>query len=654
MILNRLHTDIRKLALYVSALVALLLGLEKLKEPVKILFNSDDRRLIWLVAAVPLIALVVFDILRIGIDWWLDQELRLKPGKSTTNAAGIFRITPYEDTAADRGSYERADNLQFAVLNWIQSAEFTIGYVTGRSGSGKSSLLNAFVLPQLRAQHPAVHAIVIRSFRDPVDELRLALQRIPDIAPQEIAGLRSSRKLLAAVCAYLKSRGERLVLIFDQFEEFLIIQNRNDARIKELQAIVDFIKESEFKNLLVLLVLRTEYAGQLEAFHLPALRQNQNWRDVSPFTEAAGREFLTKNGCLDIGETLMDALMRQAAEVEEMKGLIRPITLNMMGMILARTAEAEPRRKKNDADANRATLKVMRTRKRLNRLFLDYIQECVSLREIRVHVRPILKQMITTAGTKKPIDLEELTKLTGFHRDAVLGCLITLSGQGIVRRLDELENTWEVSHDFVARLLVHILGNWRSGVLAIFFKWVGPLALAVWIFSLLILFPEIQAWRTEVAIKDAYSTFKELNETIQQHPELSHLYANPVNYEKTRELVAQQIVALDAPGKAKFLISEKNFSQRIFDFFEKTLYQWEEAKLSHNPKAEQFLKEVLDYLTGRLLRNPRLLFYWYSEGGNLHVDYEDNTNHYYETHVLHDVAAPLTYKPDAIGPFQQR
>src|SRR5208337_5661740 len=63
---------------------------------------------------------------------------------------GYFRIGPYLDTADDRAKFDRADKAHEKVLDWLSRADAMPVYLTGDSGSGKSSVLNAFVLPALR------------------------------------------------------------------------------------------------------------------------------------------------------------------------------------------------------------------------------------------------------------------------------------------------------------------------------------------------------------------------------------------------------------------------------------------------------------------------------------------------------------------------
>ena len=106
------------------------------------------------------------------------------------------------------------------------------------------------------------------------------------------------------------------------------------------------MNNQRIENLTVLVVVRSDYVGMLHGLcrkeGLPPMRQTDNWKEISPFSEQDARNFLNDSG-LSIGRTLMDDLFRQIAEIEGTEGLVRPISLNMIGVILARTAMSEQR-----------------------------------------------------------------------------------------------------------------------------------------------------------------------------------------------------------------------------------------------------------------------------------------------------------------------
>ena len=72
----------------------------------------------------------------------LDKRLVVGETEST-----YFRIGPYE--TEDQARFRRADNAHEDVLKWFRDSKKGILFLTGNSGTGKSSLLNAHVLPRL-------------------------------------------------------------------------------------------------------------------------------------------------------------------------------------------------------------------------------------------------------------------------------------------------------------------------------------------------------------------------------------------------------------------------------------------------------------------------------------------------------------------------
>src|SRR6202035_1086348 len=139
------------------------------------------------------------------------QILAVKPGAEQT---GCFRIGPYQNTPEDRAKFRRAEN---KALEWIKDSDRVPLYLCGDSGSGKSSLLNAFVLPTLRKQGWTV--VEARAWQDPECALRDAL--LSD-ASLKLPGRRrrnaESPSLRQMAEDAAKAAPVRLLIVLDQFE----------------------------------------------------------------------------------------------------------------------------------------------------------------------------------------------------------------------------------------------------------------------------------------------------------------------------------------------------------------------------------------------------------------------------------------------------
>lgn len=152
-------------------------------------------------------------------------------------------------------------------------------------------------------------------------------------------------------------------------------------------------------------------------------------------------------------------------------------------------------------------------------------------------------------------------------------------------------------------------------------------------------------------LEKQYNAFNELGMMRIEHHTLNHLFEVPENYAKTLLLV---IDALNNPSKEKIAettLKERALAMYTFQVFEHTHYQYLHSKKLEDNDRLEFLKEVLEYFTGRLLNNPRLLYFWSKKGGNLCVYFEQTTIDYYENNLLTKKDEILT-SMDRNGPFK--
>src|SRR5208282_4018412 len=93
--------------------------------------------------------------------------------------------------------------------------------------------------------------------------------------------------------------------------------------------------------------------------------------------------------------------------------------------------------------------------------------------------------------------------------------------------------------------------------------------------------------------------------------EVAHLVALPNKYDEVSLLVSRTFVGSSEKDLAVAMLKERFIANYIFTLFEEALYQKDRAanELVNSAKSK-FNQEVLDYFTGRVLRNPRLLWYW--------------------------------------------
>ena len=339
-----------------------------------------------------------------------------------------FRIGPY--SVRERQQYKRADGEHERIRDWLLEKGSFPRYLSSDSGAGKTSLLDAFVRPELEDRGWRV--VVVRALADPEDAIRKALD--PKASPEE-----PTTKIITTALKR-RPKGQSLpglLIVIDQFEEFLILRAEGEGaagaadRFKNLLAT---LAKEDIDDLRFLIVFRKEYQADIERNDLPRLRQGENWREVDNFPQRDAVAFLMQSGLgLDEGTAL--SLVQGACTLDGLRGKVRPITLNMLGHVLAE-GHAVPGRKID-----------------VGRLLHDHVSRALHRSGVRVAAPALVRGLLTTVGTKRARRLSDLALEARVDEAGTRAVLLTLQAEGLVRPLGDPQDVWEVSHDFVARLL---------------------------------------------------------------------------------------------------------------------------------------------------------------------------------------------------------
>ncbi len=368
-----------------------------------------------------------------------------------------FRLKPYDE--ADHDGFDRPDRAHAEALRWLQKADQPFLYLTGFSGTGKSSLLHAWLVPELAKADPRTLTLVVRSYADPGAQLTEALVKEGVIDDAGALAATDPHALLEHAAATV--RPARLLIAIDQFEEALILQD--EAGREQLAALFRSLAERPIRGLIVLLVLRTDYLDfdKLRALGLPDVRGVANWFNLNALDRGAARELFDQR--LKLDESEREKVLDEASAVDDLPGLIRPITLNMLGLILQRA--------RGGVLAGTAP----------GRLIQDYLCNAMAQPGIDDLAPRLLERMITEQGTKRPIDEPSLAAATGVERRLVRKALLLLAEEGVVRELEPERHVWEISHDFVARQLGQIIHRLRPSLLRRLQARLAPVALVAWL-----------------------------------------------------------------------------------------------------------------------------------------------------------------------------
>lgn len=150
----------------------------------------------------------------------------------------------------------------------------------------------------------------------------------------------------------------------------------------------------------------------------------------------------------------------------------------------------------------------------------------------------------------------------------------------------------------------------------------------------------------EVTAK-SYEKYYEMNRIELEKPYLTHLFVTPDRYAGIKRTVVEAKGMISKKQRAQYLLEERAVADFIFTYYEQTLYQWEATK----DAERKFTSEVLEYLRGRLLRNPRLIYWWREQNGGLETSYEERTRDDWQKNVLGKIDINKPEWCDALGPF---
>jgi hypothetical protein len=371
----RLATSwVGQLTAYVGAVTAAVFAFQKLAEPLK---GTPPWLRVVLLSLFPIGALVFHTVPAL-----VEQRRKKRLTEITGHLQpGYFRLVPRDDEA----SFTRADGKHHDIHRWLKEYSGLVAYLTGLSGSGKSSLLAAWVLPNLARQNTLV--IRLRGYQDPVSALEQELQKPGVIWQKPAIEEIDIRARLERVSRYIRPR--RLLIVLDQFEEFVILQDT--GKQQRLLQLLSSLQNNPVGEVTFLLTLRSDYIGLIEKLELPPLLQDTNWKEIPPFTESAARDFMQGSG-QQVADKLLRDVLREAAEIEQTKGLIRPVTINLCGLVLGRFATGLPRGFRPGG------------------LIRGFLQESVLLPAVRDIAPRLVPHLITGYVTKRPRTVAELAE----------------------------------------------------------------------------------------------------------------------------------------------------------------------------------------------------------------------------------------------------
>ena len=153
---------------------------------------------------------------------------------------------------------------------------------------------------------------------------------------------------------------------------------------------------------------------------------------------------------------------------------------------------------------------------------------------------------------------------------------------------------------------------------------------------------------TSNLIHQNFADFIALHTQRAQFPYHGHLFELDDQYGKVKNEIATALRLTPEGERQRLLLrlqlEERALARRIFSQYENAFYQWRNTSRTRDKSRLWFHKDVADYFASRLLRNPRLAWFWSEAGENYRLHYEPPTREHYANSVV-------VTEMDSNGPF---
>jgi hypothetical protein len=366
------------------------------------------------------------------------QRIEIPAPLPVASTAALRSLLPFVE--GDRLLGREAD-VQ-AVVALIDSNDSGFGVLLGESGSGKTSLLRAGLLPRLR-QAGYLPIYVSRSGSDPLSRLAASLREPPAsliVDPAKPLG----EQVLAAL-ATASAQSKKVVVIFDQFEEFFLADRRTEKRGPFMEWLAAY-RALESQKLFVLVSLRDDYFHHLLQLSsvVPEPTSSRHTYGLRNFPAPVATEVLMESLRAD-GSQVAPELVRAAIQELERDGDVRPPELQIVGTHIKRRRIS--------------SLNEYRAIDGAQGIIGSYIKEEIERSPHPQLASLLLRRMCHANGLVKAPNYQTLSDLAagvldiGKHTvDDVERVLLLLHDARIVDRDDD--NAFNLQHDYLAPLVL--------------------------------------------------------------------------------------------------------------------------------------------------------------------------------------------------------
>ncbi|HSO75557.1 MAG TPA: serine/threonine-protein kinase, partial [Blastocatellia bacterium] len=359
------------------------------------------------------------------------------PPQSRLSGAAFRGLLPFQE--ADRDRFYGRDVETAALFDLITNDEFRFGVLFGDSGSGKTSLLRAGLMP--RFWEAGFVPIFCRSYNDPMTALVEQCRRQSQLAPLE------EEEPVDYLNRVTDELNAGLVVFCDQFEEFFV----NFRTKLEREPFISFIASCHHKRRLpvkflfsmrsdFLYLIGADFDGRIDEpllssrrYHLRNLDRQQAAGIIERSVERAGLPFAPGLSGHIAGDLAVD-------------DAVLPSELQIVGEQLQ----------------NRRifTLEEYRRVGGKEQLVHSYLEDVIRAAGDQDAARLLLRSLISDENTRLTLTLAEITRRTQRAGKEVESLLEAFAEARLVREIQD-EEPWryELMHEYLIEKINQVTGR---------------------------------------------------------------------------------------------------------------------------------------------------------------------------------------------------
>ena len=253
-------------------------------------------------------------------------KLKIAESLEPLSASAALRgLLPFEDGDQLPG---RSRDVQ-EIYTLVASSTFRFGVLWGESGCGKTSLLRAGLTPKLRNEK-FLPLYIKKPTNNPQEAIRSELLKA-------VSGLeKHSSKSLNQLLKLAVPKGKKIVILFDQFEEFFLTSRTSSSRAGFVKWLGEAVND-ESLPVAFLISIRADFFAQLQNFapQIPEPTSARSTYQLQNFDTEQAKQIFSAAAQAD-GIPFEPALIQAVVKELKMEEFIRPAELQVVGTRLKR------------------------------------------------------------------------------------------------------------------------------------------------------------------------------------------------------------------------------------------------------------------------------------------------------------------------------